>query len=363
MNDQQPTNAGQQPVGTGQQPYAVYGGLPITPQESQPSSSLSFKEGGLDAVSRDIDSPMSLFDSLQAKSGDLGVPFPSFGVIGLGVTRAHDKAIERQVAALNQGKKALESWKTALKAADANYRAAETPPGTGNGQTPPPSGDPGLGGLPTGEMPAVPDMDSTDAGLPSADSPEMDLGEGDLPGTDNSGAELPGTNTPGADTSGTDVLPGETPSGSLPGNQSSDLDPPNPGSSGVDDPNMKVPGLDSVLNPRQDKTDLSPFDPGTQLSGVPNPSLIDPSTRPGSTLGSPIGNGAVGVGSGNGAGLRPSGMSASGTMGNSMPMMPMMPMTGAGTGADERDREQSPLLSEDESVWDGDEDIAPEIIG
>jgi hypothetical protein len=46
------------------------------------------------------------------------------------------------------------------------------------------------------------------------------------------------------------------------------------------------------------------------------------------------------------------------------PMMPFMPMSGAGAGGEQkREREKSTGLAEDEGVWMGDEDIAPQVIG
>ncbi|MFD0888724.1 WXG100 family type VII secretion target, partial [Streptosporangium algeriense] len=44
--------------------------------------------------------------------------------------------------------------------------------------------------------------------------------------------------------------------------------------------------------------------------------------------------------------------------------MPMMPMTGGGAGGEQdKEREKSTWMSEDEGVWGGDEDIAPPVIG
>ncbi|WP_428834626.1 hypothetical protein, partial [Nonomuraea maheshkhaliensis] len=45
------------------------------------------------------------------------------------------------------------------------------------------------------------------------------------------------------------------------------------------------------------------------------------------------------------------------------PMMPMMPMSGGAGGQEGRDREKTIGLSEDEGLWMGDEDIAPQVIG
>ncbi|MFC4120087.1 pentapeptide repeat-containing protein [Nonomuraea zeae] len=358
MSGQQET--GQQQTGqqqTGQQPSTVNGGLPVTTQLSPPSSGISFKPGVLDAASNKIDSQAALLAFLRTRSGDMGVPFPGFGVIGLGIAKAHDRAIERQSFALDRGKKALESWKVALKKADANYRTAEETSGEkfemervinavdGGGID-----TSGLDGeLPTGDLPGA-DLPGTD--LSGTDLPGTDLPGSDLPGADLPGADLPGTGPPGSNLDGTD-----SPKTDLPG-----TDLANTNLSGADDPNMKVPDIDAALNPPQDKTGLSSFDPSKQLNGLPNPDLLNAGTRSGTTLGSPSGSGVGGVGSPSASGLRPAPATPSG-MGSGTPMMPMMPMTGAGSGHDERDREEGSLLSEDEGVWGDDEDIAPEVIG
>lgn len=44
-------------------------------------------------------------------------------------------------------------------------------------------------------------------------------------------------------------------------------------------------------------------------------------------------------------------------------MMPMMPMSGGGTGGDKEKERENALLGEDEGVWGGDDEIAPEVIG
>ncbi|MFD2355667.1 hypothetical protein ACFSTC_49940 [Nonomuraea ferruginea] len=127
----------------------------------------------------------------------------------------------------------------------------------------------------------------------------------------------------------------------------------------------RVPDLDSALN-NPNKTDLSSYQPTT-----PNVPSLDPNatglgTRTGNQLGGVPGTGTgMGAGSG-GGGLAPG--AAAGLRGGAgapgMPMMPMMPMGGGGAGSgEERDRDKTVGLSEDEGVWGGDEDIAPQVIG
>ncbi|TDD31031.1 hypothetical protein E1286_45420 [Nonomuraea terrae] len=128
---------------------------------------------------------------------------------------------------------------------------------------------------------------------------------------------------------------------------------------------MKVPSIDSALNDPS-KTDLSSYQPPNtpQIStnlppGAGDPSGLGTRVGPGMMAGSGLGTGAganAGL-PGGAAGLRGAGASG-------MPMMPFMPMGGgAGAGNEERDREKTVGLSEDEGVWGGDEDIAPPVIG
>ncbi|MCF6467753.1 pentapeptide repeat-containing protein [Nonomuraea sp. MG754425] len=337
---------------TGQQLYTDYGVMPTAAQMGPPSSGISFKPEHLKTVGDQLDNHTKHFDSLQGRSNDMGVPLPGFGVIGLGLAKAHDQAIERQSFALVQGKKALESWKEALKAADENYREAEEESRrrirkSNNGPFDVERGEegPGAPGIDLPDSPGMPDADLPDADLPDADLPGTDLPGGDVPGTD-----LPGADLPDGDPSGTGL-----PGGDLPGTDTPGTDLGNPNLSAVDEPNMKVPDIGATLNPEQDKTGLSSFDPNQQLAGPPNAD-----SRAGTTWGSP---GSGGVGSTGANGPRMPGMTTPGAMTGGMPMMPMTPMAGAGNGTDERDRETNSLLSEDEGVWDGDEEIAPEIIG
>ena len=353
MSDQQ--QSGRQ---TGQLPLTGFGNVPASGEVPLPSSGISFKESELSAAGGQIDGQTALIGILQGKAAGMGVPFPGFGVIGMGFAGAHDKAIERQTSVLEQGKKALDSWKGALKDADTNYSAVEEKSGNqfgggglgggglgGSGLDPSAlGGGPGLGGLP-----AV-----GSGGLPTSDLPKTDLPSTDLPSTDLPDAGLPNTSLPNT----------SLPNTGLPDTDLPDTDLPRSNLPGVDNPDMKVPSIDSALNPDQVKTDLSAFDPPkTQLNVPTTPGLDDVGTRSGTTLGSPTVTGAGGVGSTAGAGgLRAAGTGA-GALGSGMPMMPMMPMSGAGTGGEERDREGNSLLSEDEGVWGGDEDIAPEVIG
>ncbi|MGP3955562.1 hypothetical protein ACTWPT_06155 [Nonomuraea sp. 3N208] len=311
------------------------------PEGLQPSSGISFTKGELDNAGNKISSQTELLANLQGATGSLGVPWPHFGVVGWGLQSVHEQAIQSQHDALSRAKKALETWDPALREADRNYRDADDESG-GDDE----SGADDLGGL--GDLGGAGDL----GGL----NPDLPTGAGDLPGMPDTG--LP--ETPDA------TLPdGTLPDGELPGGgdvPGSDL--PQPNLPTTDPADMKVPDLDSALN-NPAKTDLSSYQPTTPQipSNLPatDPSGLGTRTGPGSFGGPGSGLGA-GVGPnggipGVGAGLRGAG-------GPGMPMMPMMPMGGAGAGGNqERDRENTVGLAEDEGVWGGDEDIAPQVIG
>ncbi|SDH81972.1 hypothetical protein [Nonomuraea jiangxiensis] len=333
-----------------------YPGLPGG-QLPPTSSGISFTDGELSNIGKQITGQVSILQGLKDGVGGLGVPFPSFGVIGIGIELALDRAVNAQGEALAKAHKALSSWQPALEAADRNYRKANDesgdPFGPGGPGGPGDLGDfggpgglenVGLGGAGAGDLPGMPD-----GSLPGSDLPGSDLPGSDLPGSDLPGSDLPGSDLPGVDTPSTDLPSTELPQQNMPG-----LDPAD----------MKVPDIASALNDPS-KTDLSSYQPmNPNLAG--NPASMDPSglgtrTGPG-TMGGPgagtgMGGPANGLSPAAAAGLRGAGAGG-------MPMMPFMPpMGGAAGGQEERDREQTVGLSEDEGVWGGDEDVAPQVIG
>ncbi|MBT2224522.1 type VII secretion target [Nonomuraea sp. NEAU-A123] len=348
------------------------------------SSGVSFKASALETNSEKIDDHTVAISALEAKTSTLPVQWPHFGVIGIGVNNVHDKAVDQQKDALAKGRKALQSWKTALRQASSNYRAAEDangdqfqnmnfdPNSLGGGPNLGGLGNPGGSGLPnTGGMPDLSGVGTppgVDPNLPTSGLPKTDLPSTDLPSTD-----LPKTDLPSTDLPKTDL-------------------PSVPDGSQINQPDMKVPDIDSALNgqpqmPDQklpgvdgnvpDTTSLSQFDPNS----VNNPQLKNPDlsglspdstgsgtgTRTGTGAGTGTGTGigtALGTGGsvGVGAGAVPAGLK--GVNGSSgMPMMPMMPMGGGGAGGDKEKERENALLGEDEGVWGGDDEIAPEVIG
>lgn len=323
------------------------GGGYSLPDYGPPSSGISFTKEQLAARSNEIAPSVDRIDGLEQGTGTLNVPFPHFGVIGWSIQGLHGDAITEQREALARARRALESWMPALEAADKNYQKADEDSDTDLEDMGGLGGAGDLGGLgdpggldpdlPTGpEVPGLDDLPETpDGTLPDTDLPDTDLPDTDIPGA----GDLPNSDLPNGD------LPG---AGDLPNTDPAD---------------MKVPDIDSALNDPA-KTDLSAYQPNTPQ--VPNnlgsldPSATGTRTGPGGTLG---GTG-LGTGGVQNAGLNGLGGGARGLNGSGMPMMPFSPMGGAGgAGNQERDREKTVGLSEDEGVWGGDEDIAPQVIG
>jgi hypothetical protein len=317
---------------------------------------VSFSEERLKALGKDYDTHAGTMENVADQTKAIGVPFPGFGVLGAGLHIAHDRARDSAADALGAGREVLASWRTALETASHTYKAAEDAnelpelPGTdfpGGGL--PGGGLPG-GGLPGGGLPGtdLPGTDLPGGGLPGGGLPGTDLPGTDLPGGGLPGGGLPGTDLPGANLPGTGGVPG---SGGLDGRI-----PGLPGQTATG-----LPGLGAV-DPR--RTDLSAYTPGEP--SVPQFKVPDATTWTGDQAGTGTagrGGGALPAGAGSGGpGSLQAGVRGTGANGG-MPMMPMMPMGGAGTGEQERDRDQTTWLSEDEGVWGGDEDVAPSVIG
>ncbi|MCK2221290.1 pentapeptide repeat-containing protein [Actinomadura sp. ATCC 31491] len=353
----------------GANPYTL--NLPGLTADGKPSSGISFTKGELANAGTRIESQTELLSRLNQSSTNLPVPWPHFGVLGMGVQSVHEKAIESQRSALERAREALETWQPALVAADKNYKKADDESGKPPGSDLPPGGLPT--GLPKTDLPTgLPKTDLPGTDLPGTDLPGTNLPGTNLPGTDLPGTDVPGSDLPGSDLPGSDVPGSDLPGGNLPG---TDLPGTNlPGANGnqpniptTDPADTRVPDLDSALNPN--KTDLSAFQP----TATPQVPTIDPNAAGlNSRTGVPGSIGLPGSGTGAGGGIGaggalPGGAAAAlrGAAGSSgMPMMPMMPMSGAGAnGNQERDRDKTVGLGEDEGVWGGDEDIAPPVLG
>ncbi|MGI5283933.1 hypothetical protein ACQEVF_11430 [Nonomuraea polychroma] len=340
----------------------------------QPSSGISFTKEELERAGGQINGHLDFLKGLGGKAGNLSVNWPHFGVIGVGVHLAHENVIQIQREALERAHKALATWEPALSAADRNYQEADDgsgdPIGTGDvpgagdlggpGDIPGGMENVGLpevklpdGTLPDGTLPdgTLPDGTLPDGTLPDGTLPDGTLPDGTLPDGTLPDGDLPGSDLPGTDTPTTDLPDPNLPGTNLPQQNLPSTDPAD----------MKVPDIDSALN-NPAKTDLSSFQPTTpQIPG--NVPSVDPglSTRTGpSVFGGP--GGSMGTGAGPNGGFPGATAAMRGVGAGGMPM-PFMPMGAGANGNEERDRESTVGLSEDEGVWGGDEDIAPQVIG
>ncbi|MFI6501432.1 hypothetical protein [Nonomuraea typhae] len=203
---------------------------------------------------------------------------------------------------------------------------------------------------------------------------------GDLPGynPDNPGGDIPGLNPPGG------IPPYKGPDGNYPPG----YDPNNPGGNGNGNGNGTGNGNGNGNGPGNSPipkypngTDVPAYNPnsgnppnttpaynpdagpnGTKLADF-QPANYNPVTSP-TTTGSPYPTGVPGgPGTGAGTGIGAGGLSGvpggpgAGAAGLNGSGMPMMPMTGAGAGGnEERDRESTTWLLEDEDVWGGNDD-------
>ncbi|MER7207256.1 hypothetical protein ABT340_09270 [Streptosporangium sp. NPDC000239] len=339
-----------------------------------PAKVVSFTDDQLKNLGTEFGSRAKDVDGLIHGTGSIGIAPPAFGVLGIGLNTAHDTARDGAVNALKAGKAAIDSWNAALKAASENYAAAEKAstteekPGPGGLGGPGNLGGPGkLGGAGLPKMGggldggAGDDMKFPGSGTDPLDKDLLDRKFPDdtrsLEGTKPDDVKFPdNTNFPGQNGTNQNL-----PDSNLPGAKL-----PDPNGVGGD---LNKPGL-GLDDPT--KTALSSYNPPNvgnlgNLGNVPtgNSGLPGGTTWTGDTLGpgsSGRGGGFSGVG-GNGA--LPGGLSGTGTGGaGGMGGMPMMPMAPGGAGGEQgKEREKTTWTSEDESVWGGDEDIAPPVIG
>ncbi|GLW05005.1 hypothetical protein Misp01_01350 [Microtetraspora sp. NBRC 13810] len=367
---------------------------------------VEYREGKIQALGDNYGKLAPGVQVVSDQTKGIDIPFPSFGVVGLGLNGVHAEARRGAASALDAARGALESWQRALRATEKSYAEAEEKNGGGDGGgtgggNPFNVGAPDLSGL-NGGMPKIdsagfknPDLSGLDPNGPGIKGPDLsgldpdgpDIKNPDLDGLDPDGPDIKNPDLDGLDPDGPDIknpdLDGLDPNG--PDIKNPDLSGLNPN---VPDPNTNVPGFDSDglrtsldgLNDRLSgmndplKTDLSEFDPskmpGYDPSKVPglDPNRIGaPGTNvPASWTGQP-GTDTLTRGGGTGGVMPPEGTgalrAASGVNGlNGMPMMPMMPGMG-GAPNEGRENESSIPLHEREEVWMDDEDIAPPVLG
>ncbi|MFD0890015.1 hypothetical protein ACFQ08_36195, partial [Streptosporangium algeriense] len=245
-----------------------------------PVKAVSFTDEQLKNLGTEFSGRAKDVDGLIHGTGSIGIAPPAFGVLGVGLNSAHDTARDGAVELLKAGKKAIDSWNAALKAASANYKAAEEAsttkeeggPGLGGpGLGGPGLGGPGLGGglgdgmKPPGSGTDLPDKDLLnrdllDKNLPDKDLLDKDLLDRNLPDKDLLDKDQLDRNLPDQDLPGRDLPDSKLPD---PNGTNPNLPDPNlpgaklPDPNGVGD-NLNKPGL-GLDDPA--KTTLSSYDP------------------------------------------------------------------------------------------------------
>ena len=287
------------------------------------------------------------------------MPTYAFGIIGAGLQGAYSEVQKKAAEALKDAEGVLTNWKDNLtRAADSVERAEEesSPDPTNT----PPFDPSKLGG---GGMPKFD---------PSGFDPNgLNPGGLDPNGLDPNGLDPNGLDPNGLDPNGLDPN-GLDPNGLDPnGLDPNGLDPNGLDPNGLDPNGLKPNGLDPNLSGVGDPTNTSLANAApTDLRSLVDPRLVDPNalgntgTGLRNSIGTPMGGGSGGGIGGPGGGLGGLGNAARGLGANGMPFMPFAPMGGASAGGDkDRERERGASLSEDESTWLGDEEVAPPVIG
>ncbi|MFI6450096.1 hypothetical protein ACIBF6_00935 [Streptosporangium amethystogenes] len=302
-------------------------------------------------------------ESLGQRTGAMGIGFPAFGVIGIGMMMATDQARDSAVQALEASVRVLRSWNTALggMADDIEQREKDIADSLKKG------GGPGLGKM------GLDGPGLGGAGLDGAGLDGAGLGGAGLDGAGLGGAGLPDRNlanmdalapttpdlkTPGIDTPGTGLPDSNIPTPDMPG-LNTDL---------PQAPDTNAPGLDlgdAANTPTTPNLGLT--DPGkTNLAGYTPPDLTTSQPRA-PEAGTWSGDSARSAGySAGAAGNGQSALAgARGAGANGMSGMPFMPMGGAGAGGEQKKENSSSLagLSGDEGDWEDDIDVAPAVLG
>ncbi|MBB6350671.1 hypothetical protein ACWGH8_11690 [Nonomuraea muscovyensis] len=360
-------------------PYSL-GNLP-----NVESSGVKFAPGKLESNSKTLTADGDKLAAFAGRTGGISLGWLGYGMTGRQCDSAHEQACTQQVDTIKAAKKVLDSWREALRIADAKYVEADeqsTPqnPYVGNPQIPsiPPYNGSGLNG----------------SGLDGLNGSGLNT-----PGISPAGLNTPGLNDPNLqdpnlqDPNLRDPnLPDpnlQNPNPQNPNLPDPNLQDPNLQNPNLPDPNLQNPNLQNpnLNQPNINQPDLPTVDPSksalsglsdptkTGLSGVDPATLPNPQTRipdslntadPGRvTNGVPGGGTSTGTGmgaggaAGVGAGRLPGGAAAMGGMGG-MPFMPMSPM-GAG-GDKEREGGGSELLRGDPDDWEYEEGVTDAVL-
>ncbi|MBN6056472.1 hypothetical protein JYK22_31380, partial [Nonomuraea sp. RK-328] len=369
----------------------------------KPSSMVSFTEDEIAKSGNRIDGDREHVSALLQRTSGISIGY--MGATGYGLNNSHDTMRDQKTDTYNVARQVLKSWYDAFQVADARYVEAEdankrTADGVNGGGLPnmSPAGLGGLGGgglpggglpggglpgggLPGGGLPGgVPGADPSDlkppgmGGMPDATDPRLKD-----PGLGTPDLKQPDPNNPDLKTPDLKQPDLKTPDLQQPDLKNPDLQQPDLKQPDLRSPELNMPDLDQKgLDPS--KTSLADYQPSVpSVPSVPNTQLPGGGlTDPGRATvgyGTP-GNGYTGIGTGGGLGTGTGGIGAGGAGVNNiaralsgagaggMPMMPMMPGGGmAGGRAEEKEKSDSTAaLREDETVWEGDEDIAPAVL-
>ncbi|WP_030913722.1 hypothetical protein [Streptosporangium amethystogenes] len=327
------------------------------------SKEIGYSPSELKALGNGFGKEAPGLESLGKRTGAMGIGFPAFGVVGIGLLSATDQARDSAVQALEAGAKVLNSWKTALAsmADDIEQREKDIKASLKEvreaSAVSPKSDLSGLGG----------------AGLDGAG-----LGGAGLDGAGLGGTGLPDTGLPDRELAGMDGLDPTTPN-----LEARDIDTPSTGLPDSNLPTSDIPGLNTGL-PQAPDTNIPGLDPSNAVgtSATPNLGLTDPGktglagyTPANLTTSQPSvpeagtwsGDSArsAGYSSGAAGGGQSPLAGARGAAANGMSGMPFMPMGGAGAGGEQRKENNSSLagLSGDEGDWEDDIDVAPAVLG
>jgi hypothetical protein len=335
-------------------PYSL-GNLP-----NVESSGVKFAPGKLESNSKTLTADGDKLAAFAGRTGGISLGWLGYGMTGRQCDSAHEQACTQQVDTIKAAKKVLDSWREALRIADAKYVEADeqsTPqnPYVGNPQ-----------------IPSIPAYNGSG------------LNGSGLDGLNGSGLNTPGISPAGLNTPGLNDPNLQDPNLRDPNLQNPNLRDPNLPDPNLQNPNLQNPNLNQ---PNINQPDLPTVDPSksalsglsdptkTGLSGVDPATLPNPQTRipdslntadPGRvTNGVPGGGTSTGTGmgaggaAGAGAGRLPGGAAAMGGMGG-MPFMPMSPM-GAG-GDKEREGGGSELLRGDPDDWEYEEGVTDAVL-
>jgi hypothetical protein len=332
-------------------------------------ATIQFQKGKIKDLGVDLADHEPGMDKIEKSIRGISVDTPGFGLVGIGLSHAHDQIKNGAGDALNMARTVLKDYKGALAKLDDNYQKADKDSdgklseyGDDN-----PGGPGGPGTVPDPKMPdttmpdtKIPDTKMPDTKLPDPTIPDPNLPDSDLPDSNLPDSNLPDSNLPDSNLPDSNLPDSNLPDSNLPDSNLPDSSLPDTNLADTKTPSIEdllnhgttVPDVNPAIDPT--KTDLSSFDP----TALPNATT---------TTGNPTG--LPGTSSGYaGAGTQPGGAAtgAGGVRGGSSGMsgMPFMPMGGGGGGGEqERDRDKAEFVRGDEADWLDDMDIAPPVIG